>query len=356
MIKLRMSALTISLVLMSSVYAEESPKVTVTDQFALPIVPAEVLKKKSAGERIVQAEMQADQKGVTTSALDVKGSAPQQVPVKPATPVKTLKAVSPERKQEVVNAKPEQPIEKPVEGTMDAAPMELVIKDGETHMLPISVGHPNRLITPFQTPRVKKLDPSLTVEVVDNVLYVATNQPHPVTIYIREDGTEGFAVPLILFPKKIPPRQVTLRFSEESRIAMPRGSKKAEAWETKESYQTTLKQLLTSVARGQTPSGYVLRNVKPSDYLPYCKQLGLDFDFSSAQVLEGHRLSVIVGTLTNTHDQSVEFVETNCLNSRVKAIAAWPEVFLNPGQKSELYLVINRETAPKRVQKRPSLI
>ena len=349
--------ITILLLIVTSLTKAESEKVEVTNEFALPIVPAEVLKKHSNAQKIMNSERtkaiidgtpkQADSESSSIQPIVIADKpTPKKVVSQAKNKVKTMKTVSAKTRERIT--KKSEPV--------DADPVEILIDGAETKMLPISLGHPNRIVTPFTTPKVKKMDKTLMVEVTDNVVYVATNQSHPVTIYIREDGNEAFAIPLGLFPGQVPPRQATLVLGEGMTKRVSMGSSKAKKWEEKESYQSTIKKLLTSIAKGQTPSGYSLRHIGPDDYLPYCKQHGLDFDFSQGQIIEGHHMSVVIGTLTNSHNQPIEFVEMNCLTKRVKAVAAWPEVFLDPGQSSEVYLVINRDTATPSIKKRPSLI
>ena len=96
----------------------------------------------------------------------------------------------------------------------------ITVKQGNNYIVPIAIAHPNRIVTPFSNPEVistsltgMKADGSCSeICIKDNVVYVATNKQVPVTMFVNERGNESASISLTLVPKKIPPREIALRF------------------------------------------------------------------------------------------------------------------------------------------------
>ncbi|EBT3822543.1 conjugal transfer protein TraK, partial [Salmonella enterica] len=101
-----------------------------------------------------------------------------------------------------------------VVGSMNENPL-LTMKPGVNQIIPIAVGHPNRIVTPFSNPEI--VSTSLTgatdngqcgeVCIKENVVYVATDKQYPVTMFITEKGSEAQALSLTMVPRRIPPRE-----------------------------------------------------------------------------------------------------------------------------------------------------
>ena len=210
------------------------------------------------------------------------------------------------------------------------------IKPGENVFIPISREHPNRLLTPFTNPQVV----STTLQggrkgecgevcVRDGVIYITTDNPNAVTAFITEKGHEDIAFSVTMVPQAIPPREVRfslpgsvleqLKWSKDGRSA-----KKAEAWEVTQPYVETLKLAMRTIALGQVPDGYTLRNVRRTDKLPVCAHPGLDINFAGGQILEGFNLNLFVGVITNVSDRPVEFRNQRCGNWHNAAVTSWP--------------------------------
>ena len=157
----------------------------------------------------------------------------------------------------------------------------ITVKQGNNYIVPIAIAHPNRIVTPFSNPEVistsltgMKADGSCSeICIKDNVVYVATNKQVPVTMFVNEKGNESASISLTLVPKKIPPREIALKFENQNQfMAKQTGSKEAEAWEQDQPYIETLKKLLRSIALNEIPSGYTVHNLgKDSADTPICR-------------------------------------------------------------------------------------
>ena len=228
---------------------------------------------------------------------------------------------------------------------------------GVTKIVSIAKGHLNRVVTPFSTPKVMKIDKNTVVDVRDNVLYIATTSNKAVTMFIREEGSEQVALSLTVIPKKIPPRELFLKLPNSYLAGLStRSNAKAKRWEEGGDYLSKLKTLNRALALNEIPNGYVLREMRRNEPKPLCSQEGFNFDFKKAQIIEGHHLEVVIGKFTNISTKAIEFNESKCLGYQVRSVSAWPEVVLAPGQSSEVYIVRTQGAPVQQRKRRPTLL
>lgn len=242
----------------------------------------------------------------------------------------------------------------------------ITVKQGNNYIVPVAVAHPNRIVTPFSNPEVistsltgMKADGSCSeICVKDNVVYVATNKTVPVTMFINEKGNESASISLTLVPKKIPPKEITLRFANQNQfLAHQTGSKEAAAWEQDQPYVETLKKLLRSVALNEIPSGYTVHNLgRDTADTPICRSDYVQTSFENGQLLKGHSFNLYIGVVSNNTGSAVEINEQMCGSWDVVAVAAFPNVVLHPGQKTEIYVVKRVKHEEKIKNFRPSLV
>jgi conjugal transfer pilus assembly protein TraK len=234
----------------------------------------------------------------------------------------------------VAQAKPATPATEALENG------SITLEPGINQVIPVSAGHLNRIITPFANPKVRTTADGLTTEVSGSVIYVAPPADRPETLFVTDGEEEGRALSLTLMPKAIAPREV--------RVGLAGGhggdagaSRAAATWERSHPYQDTIKALLRELALGRIPPGYAMGDGAPGAP-PACWQEGLSFSF--AQQVLGHSLWVAIGVVANQADRTVEFFDDACMRERrVAAVAAWPEVLLEPGARSEVYVVMRRD-------------
>ena len=246
----------------------------------------------------------------------------------------------------VLTVRAEQPV-------TDGSPA-LVMTPGVNQLVPVALGHLNRIVTPFAQPRVNTTSQAST-EVRDHVIYVAPSEAVPVTLFITEADSEQQALSLTLVPKRIPARELVLTLAPG---LLPTGSRpagsKAAHWEQQQPYIQRLRDVFRHLALGEVPPGYRLDSVVSPT--PVCQQAGLSFDFSHGQTLTGHHLRVQVGLMTNTSDHALEFVESHCGATDVLAVTSWPNTLLEPGQSAEVYVARRGEPESPRQPPRPSLL
>lgn len=270
---------------------------------------------------------------------------PSAKPLAKEKKVKTMKRIkAPAEKQNVPDYK--------------TTPEVIVAKFGENKLVNVAVGQPNRIVTPFPNPSVLKMDKNAVVSIRQNVIYFATDRQYPVTLHIREKGSEQEDVSLTLMPQKIPPREVDIKIPQlkQDGIQNTYVDKKAKAWETDQPYQETLVKLMRAIAKGDIPQGYRIRKFGNSDLAPLCDQKGLKFRFKKGQVITGNFLQAFVGVAKNVSNKGIEFVETNCASDKVAAVSSWPHTYLRPGQETEVYVVNKIRQEQRELKRRPSLL
>ncbi|HIF9538230.1 TPA: hypothetical protein ACX6S7_002484 [Photobacterium damselae] len=218
--------------------------------------------------------------------------------------------------------------------------------------LNISDTHINRIITPFKNPSLK-MDSveGISYKVMDNVIYISTNQIQPIGAFITEKGDELTSVKLTLIPSRLPPQEINL---EE--ITNIFSSLSARQFERSQPFIETIKDVFVSLANNDVPTGYSMGNPN-GFYFPSCAQMGLSFDFGNGQFAEGGNYVVSIGIIKNTSPMPIEFKEPNCLDkqNRITGIAAFPRVLLQPNQKTEVYVMMRKEEQDSS-SKRQSLV
>ncbi|EKD3994703.1 type-F conjugative transfer system secretin TraK [Salmonella enterica] len=250
-----------------------------------------------------------------------------------------------------------------VVGSMNENPL-LTMKPGVSQIIPIAVGHPNRIVTPFSNPEI--VSTSLTgatdngqcgeVCIKENVVYVATDKQYPVTMFITEKGSEAQALSLTMVPRRIPPREVFLKLDGGVGITGAFANTKAETWEQSQPYVETIRSVFRKIALGEVPQGYTLNRIPAGAAVPSCAHPGVKVDFSKGQYMMGHHLNVFIGVALNVSDQPIEFKEALCGSWDVAAVTTWPLNVLEPGQKTEIYVAKKQKRGLAPTSKRPSLL
>jgi len=240
----------------------------------------------------------------------------------------------------------------------------LLMKPGVNQIIPVAIGHPNRIVTPFSHPQTVSTSLSNGTDdtkcgevcIKENVLYVATDKTYPVTLFITEKGSEAQALSLTMVPRRIPPREVFLKLDGVQGISGAFSNAKAKAWEESQPYVETLRSVFRKIALGEVPQGYTLGSVPADASLPRCSHTGIKVDFSQGQYLMGHHLNVFIGIAQNFSDKPIEFKEAACGHWDVAAVTVWPLNVLEPGQKTEIYVARKHKRGVAPTSKRPSLL
>jgi conjugal transfer pilus assembly protein TraK len=232
-------------------------------------------------------------------------------------------------------------------------PPELTVKPGKNEVLAIALGHLNRLVTPFANPVVKTTSDA-TTSIDGTIVYVATEEPRPITLYVMDAGAPDQAMSLTLIPRSILPVEVKL-YLEGIKPGRPASNLDAVQWETSQPFVETIKSVFRSLAQGEVPPGYGLSDaLAPSIALPRCAIPGVLL--RPMQVLEGGTMTVVVARAVNDTIDPIEVNEAGCAAEGVLAVAAWPASFLEPGEETELYIALRTDRERGEAQARPSVL
>ena len=235
------------------------------------------------------------------------------------------------------------------------ASTELRMLPGVNELVPVAIGHLNRLVTPFDQPRVRTTSDAQT-QVQGNVVYVATDQEVPVSLYITPAEQEAPALSVTLVPRRIPPREVTLKLDATATPPSVLVSRRAAAWESSQPYVDSLRALLRQLALNQLPQGYDIRRLRPGEAGTYCQQAGVRFEFGDGQVLNGHYFRVLIGRALSASDAPTALDETGCRAADLAAVAFWPRAVLAADEQTEVMLVLRRHRETSVLSRRPSLV
>lgn len=138
------------------------------------------------------------------------------------------------------------------------APTTLLMTPGVNELIPVALGHLNRIVTPFESPQVRTTSDAQT-QIKGNVVYVATDKESPVSLYITPPGQEAPALSVTLVPRRIPPREITLAIDGQQWPIKGVVNRKAATWETAQPYVDNLRDLLRRLALNELPQGYDIR-------------------------------------------------------------------------------------------------
>jgi conjugal transfer pilus assembly protein TraK len=231
----------------------------------------------------------------------------------------------------------------------------VTVTPGAAEIIRIASGFLNRIITPFENPKLLSVNP-IEVQKEGSSLYLAASSDRPIGVHVlSNDADDPRSISLTLIPARIPPRTITLKWPEGAGTAVSLAqSGKAKRWEESAPYEERLLELVKAVAQGQIPDGYSLAERPPT--LP-CVLPGVRY--VTGQRLTGAHFSVFVLRATNISRSTFEIYSHGGCNLRgVVLVAPWPTAYLEPQASTELYVVVANEAfdAPDAARLRPSLL
>ncbi|EIC23880.1 TraK domain-containing protein [Thiorhodovibrio frisius] len=236
-------------------------------------------------------------------------------------------------------------------------PRTVTVEPGSTVILELAIDHLNRIVTPFRSPSVRTVS-SVSTEVDGNVLYVATAEETPATLYITDADDAQTTVALTLAPRRVPPREIRLLVPglENQRKASRPSSAVTESasvqpdmapvaiWRQPQQYVAELTQGFRALALGEVPDGYRSGRVRFGPAI----RCGADVNLSQVKTYDGDALRFLTARVRVKGDQPVVLDESQCQAGGKGAIAAaalWPSGPLHPGADATLLVAIDPSRA-----------
>ena len=236
---------------------------------------------------------------------------------------------------------------------LELGPKTVTVEPGTTAIVEVAINHLNRIVTPFAAPQVRTVS-TATTQVDGNVVYVATASEEPVALYVTDGQDPQTALSLTLAPRHLPPREIRLQPSGGPwRGGIARGTTTPALAQP---YVEGLVAAFRDLAKNRLPPGQDLRRARRGEGIR-CSQPGLTV--SSGQVLDGQRLAIVTGVARNTRASALELEERSCavgLDGGVLAVAAWPRVWLGPGEATEVFVAVRPRDSDQERRDRPSLL
>jgi len=236
-------------------------------------------------------------------------------------------------------------------------PSKITVKAGITEIIPISIGRMNRFLTPFREPQIKTAtdEKSGDIKAIGSIIYVVTESSEPISLFVLDKSAPEQAISLTLTPVSIPPVQVDLTLAGyEPKPTLP--AEKAQDKPNETPYVEVVKALMRNMAQHHIPEGFAmwqLKNVATRD-LPRCQIQNVDVRI--AQAMEGHVMTAFVARAVNATIDPAEIDESACSGPNVLAVAAWPRTHLEPGQDTEIYIIVRRPEPGESPPDRPSVL
>jgi conjugal transfer pilus assembly protein TraK len=207
----------------------------------------------------------------------------------------------------------------------------VTISNDDSHLINVSQSLANRISTPFHSPTVLS-NGGISFQIIGQDVFFEMKSDSPVGVYIREDESIQNHSPvasLTLIPKAIPSQNISVVLDKniKSSAASPRVKIASD-------YEDGLITALGQAVLNNTPDGFSRSNATK---LAVAKIGGVLL--RPTTIYSGVDQNIYVYSAENTTNQSVELVEPSFHHEGVRAIAFFPEIRLEPRDKTNVYIM-----------------
>ncbi|TAL51164.1 MAG: hypothetical protein EPN89_03930 [Methylovulum sp.] len=229
-------------------------------------------------------------------------------------------------------------------------------KSGKTESVVIARSKLNRVLTPYAEPKVLTVD-NMETKIDGSAIYIATDSELPVGLFIT-DGESGNATSLQLSPQElVAPVEIRIEQDVATKNSTPESplSRSDDAVHQDSPYLTEIKTIFQTLGKQQIPTGFTLEAL-PDDRSQASLCHGANLTFKPGQLLSGHDSRIIVMVAENRGLSATVLEEAFCANDDVMAVAAWPRVRLEPGEKTEVFVLMRLPANTEGAEARPGLL
>jgi len=228
-------------------------------------------------------------------------------------------------------------------------------KPGRTETIVIAKGKLNRIVTPYADPKVLTVD-DVETKIEGSAVYIATDSEMPVSMFISDTET-GNAASLQLEPLELV-TPVEIRIEQDPSKASPTeaaSSRTDKLFRQDSPYVTEIKAIMQNLGKQQIPQGFTLEEVT-DEFRTASICHAANLSFMPGQLLSGHDARILVMIAQNNGRAARVFEEANCAGENVMAVAAWPKVRLEPGEKTEVFILMRLPEGKSGEEVRPALL
>lgn len=230
-------------------------------------------------------------------------------------------------------------------------------KPGRTENAVIAKDKLNPIITPLANPKVLTVD-EFESRVEGSVVYVTTSADTPISMFIADiDDPSRAAISLQLTPENLPaPVEIRIEAPLSNMSGNVSASSKSDALFRHDSpYVEDIKSIMQSLGKQQIPQGFTLEEVTRDLHLAsICHNINLNF--IPGQLLSGHDSRIVIMVAQNNGVTASIFEEAYCAGENVMAVAAWPKVRLEPGERTEVFILMRLPQGKSGEEFRPALL
>lgn len=207
----------------------------------------------------------------------------------------------------------------------------VTISNDDTHLINVSQSLVNRITTPFRSPTVLS-NGGVSFQIIGQDVFFEMKSDQPVGVFIREDESIQNHSPvasLTLIPKPIPPQNISVVLDKNVRA-----NAASQRVKIATDYEDGLVTAIGQAVLNNTPDGFSRSNATK---LAVAKIGGVLL--RPVTVYSGVDQNIFVYSAENTTGQTVELVEPSFHHEGVRAVAFYPEIRLQPKQKTNVYIM-----------------
>ena len=230
-------------------------------------------------------------------------------------------------------------------------------RQGVTATVEIARGKLNRIVTPYANPKVLTVD-AVETRVDGPAVYVATESDMPVSLFISDSET-GQALSLQLLPSPVlVPAEIRIEPQAGAPGAAGPGAPLSGGADNMfgqdSDYVGEVKSVMQALAKQLVPPGFTLEEPPAQpNYADLCHDHALSFSYGQSMQGQSSRIVILVAKNTGLVPKQIQ--EADCANPSVVAVSAWPKFRLNPGERTEVYILMKNSPEGDH-EYRPSLL
>jgi len=226
---------------------------------------------------------------------------------------------------------------------------------GRTESVVIAKGKLNRIVTPYADPKVLTVD-NVETKIEGSAVYIATDSETPVSLFISDTETENTTSLQLTPQERLMPVEIRIEQDPSKASSTEAASSRTDAFFRQDSpYVTEIKAIMQNLGKQQIPQGFTLEEVTNElRSAGVCHSANLTF--TPGQLLSGHDAMIVIVIAQNNGPAVSVFEEAYCAGENIMAVAAWPKVRLEAGEKTEVFILMRLPEGKSGEEVRPALL